>query len=219
MKFNRGIKTLNHLLLCILFSILIMGFQCERDMFVVKPLYEFSEKLSLSPYKKTYVVGDTIWIQFQTADKSLFDKLTGSKISTDTTFLHTSFSIRLLYSTSVLATKMFDTKVEPAIDVQHESGQQFHNVHFKTDCSINRYSFRVGFVLKQKGIFSIQPYCILSACPSKQNVYYSTFKFLFDLSDCNKDIWLSIPPVSRGGELGSTDVKIDRKELFVFKVD
>src|ERR1039457_4556334 len=53
---------------------IIMGTQCGKDFITPSPTYEFSEKLSLTPYKKVYSINDTIWVQFQTNDKSLYDK-------------------------------------------------------------------------------------------------------------------------------------------------
>ena len=68
-----------------------MGTQCGKDIITPNPTYEFSEKLSLTPYKKVYSINDTIWVQFQTNDKSLYDKISNSRISTDTTFLRGGF--------------------------------------------------------------------------------------------------------------------------------
>jgi hypothetical protein len=70
-----------------------MGTQCGKDFITPSPTYEFSEKLSLTPYKKVYSINDTIWVQFQTNDKSLYDKISNSRISTDTTFLKGGFII------------------------------------------------------------------------------------------------------------------------------
>lgn len=92
-------------------------------------------------------------------------------------------------------------------------------LNFTTDCNSNKYFFRVGFIPKETGIYSIEPNIIAADCANKIIRNYSTSKFIFDLADCNKDVWLSIPPASRGGELGSTDVSVDKKELFVFKVE
>lgn len=197
-----------------------MGFRCEKDLPVPSPSYEFEEMLTLIPYKKTYAVGDTIWVQFQTADKTLFDKLSGNRIAADTTFLGVNFNLHKRYPNGNAGELFSDTKVDNALDVSFTPLYTYYNVlDFKTDCGNIPYYFRVGFVPKKKGVYSVEPHADVSPCPDKMGFAYSTFKFTFDLADCNKDVWLSIPAASRGGELGHTDVMIDKKEIFVFRVE
>ncbi len=201
-------------------ALLTMGFQCDKDYPALTPTYEYSEKLTLTPYRKTYAVGDTIWVQFQTADKTLFDKLSGNRISTDTTFLQVNFNFFRRYPIGSTVELFSDTKVDNALDLSFTPLYTYYNVlTFKTDCSNSRYFFAAGFIPKKTGVYSIEPSAQVSPCPNKLILPYSTFKFNFDLADCNKDVWLSIPPQSRGGELGHTDVRIARKEIFVFKVE
>ena len=197
-----------------------MGFQCQKDYPALTPTYEYAEKLMLTPYKKRYAVGDTIWVQFQTADKTLFDKLSGNRIPTDTSFLRVNFNFHRRYPNSTSVELFSDAKVDSALDVNFTPLYTYYNVlNFKTDCGISRYFFKVGFVPKKTGVYSIEPGGDVSPCPNKLNRPYSTFKFTFDLADCNKDVWLAIPSQSRGGELGFTDVRIDKKEIFVFQVE
>jgi hypothetical protein len=202
------------------FALLTMGFQCHKDYPAPTPTFEYAEKLTLAPYKKTYALGDTIWVQFQTANKTLFDKLTGNRIATDTTFLRINFNFHRRYPIGNAVELFSDTKVDNALDVNFTPLYTYYNVlNFKTDCGNSPYFFRVGFVPKKTGVYSIEPHGNLSPCPNKMGFSYSTFRFTFDLADCNKDVWLSIPSQSRGGELGYTDVSIDKKEMFLFKVD
>ena len=70
---------------------IVMGTQCGKDYITPDPTYEYLEKLSLTLYQKVYSINDTIWVQFQTNDKSLYDKKSNSRISTDTTFLRGGF--------------------------------------------------------------------------------------------------------------------------------
>lgn len=206
-------------LLLVFLSLLLMGFQCDIEKIRPKPVFEFSEKISLRPYKKTYKVGDTIWIEFQTADKSLFDKISQNKILKDTTFLRAGFSFRQLYPSATSSAPILETKIDNTLNIEYESASQgFYGLSFKTDCANSRYFIKFGILPKQSGIFSIQPTGAINPCENKQIHHLSSFTFLFDLADCNKDVWLSIPNSSRGGQLGITDVSIDNKELFVYKV-
>jgi hypothetical protein len=201
-------------------ALLTMGFQCEKDYPALTPAHEYAEKLTLTPYKKSYLVGDTIWVQFQTADKTLFDKLRGNRISTDTTFLRVNFNFHRRYPIGNTVELFSETKVENALEVSFTPLYTYYNVlNFKTGCGNSRYFFRAGFVPKKTGVYSIEPHGDVSPCPTKLNVPYTTFRFTFDVADCNKDVWLSIPPQSRSGELGYTDASIDKKEIFVFKVE
>src|SRR5215213_7547868 len=84
----------------IVMSSSMMGFHCGKDSGVLTPVYQFTEKISLAPYKKTYAINDTIWVQFQTTDKKLFDKLSNSRVSTDTTFLTLNFHYHKRYPTN-----------------------------------------------------------------------------------------------------------------------
>ncbi|MCJ8167262.1 hypothetical protein MKJ04_20645 [Pontibacter sp. E15-1] len=44
------------------FACLAMGFQCEEDYPEPEYSHIFQEALSLTPYKKAYAVGDTLWV-------------------------------------------------------------------------------------------------------------------------------------------------------------
>ena len=201
-------------------ALMTMSFQCNKEYPDLITAYEYTEKLTLTPYKKTYAVNDTIWVQFQTADKKLFDKLSSHRVSTDTTFLRVEFNFHRRYPSPIAVELFSDVTVDNALDVSFKPLYTIYNVlNFNTDCGNNRYFFRVGFVPKKTGVYSMEPHGAVSPCPGKSKLPYSTFKFTFDVADCNKDVWLSIPPQSRGGELGHTDVRIDRKEIFVFKVE
>lgn len=207
----------------LLFSTSLMvstGFQCYRDFKPSPPEYEFAEKLSLSPYKKTYALNDTIWVQFQTNNKGLFDKLSNSQILTDTTYLQSRFHYHVRYPRGITPEFFCEVIVDNPIDLTFTPQYSYYNIlMFKTSCNSSNYLIKVAFILKKKGIFSIEPHISPEICPNKTKWYHSTSNFVFDLIDCNKDVWLSIPAASRGGELGFTDIRIDKKEIFVFKVE
>lgn len=95
----------------------------------------------------------------------------------------------------------------------------FNALQFLTACNEHSYFFQIGFILQLAGIYSINPYGILLNCPDKIYFPHSTFGFIFDLTDCNKDVWLSIPNIKKSGNIGFTDVQIDNKEIFIFKVE
>ena len=197
-----------------------MGFECGKPYMEIKPTYEFSEKLTLSPYKKTYSLNDTITIQFITTDKKLFDKLSNSTVPTDTSQFFVRFNYRRRYPIVNRIEYFCDARAENPIDLSFTTFETIYNtLTYKTSCSDPNYLIKVSFIPKKTGIYSIEPFIINEYCPDKIDRPYTTTQFTFDLADCNKDVWLSIPPASRGGELGFTDVSIDKKEIFVFKVE
>jgi hypothetical protein len=208
-------------LILVTIALTTMSLQCRKyDAEPPPPVYEFQEKISLAPYKKTYAVNDTIWVQFQTTDKSLFDKLSGKKVVTDTTFLQADFSCYKIYRPDYDTVTFCDVKIDDPVAPTLVTLYPFHGlVIYQTACNSSNYNFKMGFVPKKAGIYSIQPHIKLMYCPNKMIWQPITSRFIFDLNDCNKDVWLTIPPASRGGQLGSTDVAIDNKEIFVFRVE
>ncbi|HEY5327449.1 MAG TPA: hypothetical protein VIJ27_10655 [Mucilaginibacter sp.] len=79
-------------------ALVTMGLQCRKEYPPeIIPVYQYAEKLTLSPFKKVYAIDDTIWVQFQTPDKTLYDKLSGRRLSTDTTFLNFFFDLTRQY--------------------------------------------------------------------------------------------------------------------------
>lgn len=181
-------------------SLLTMATECRKEYPPQIPVYEFTEKLNLTPYKKIYAVGDTIWVQFQAADKKLFDRQSNSLISMDTTFLQIKVYMQRwfpldhpneLYDSVITA----NTPGMTYTAVKDTPG--FNALQFLTVCNEHSYFFQIGFIPQLTGIYSINPYGILLNCPDKIYFPYSTFRFTFDLTDCNKDIWLSIPNIKK----------------------
>lgn len=201
-------------------SILVMGFQCYKDYQLSPPTYEFAEKMELSPYKKIYSINDTIWIEFRTADKSLYDKASRRRINTDTTSFSQFFYYHKRYPSSSLGDIFCSTVVLAGVNPVFGTPIWYNTLKLDSECSANFYHFKVGFIPKTTGIYSIElPGNIgPKPCPGKLSFFTYVYGFTFDLADCNKDVYLSIPPQSRSGQEGFTDVKIDKKEIFVFEV-
>ncbi|MEO8820621.1 MAG: hypothetical protein ABI267_03655, partial [Ginsengibacter sp.] len=184
------------------------------------PVYQYAENLTLAPFKKVYAIGDTIWVQFQTADKTLYDKLSGGHISTDTTFLKVNFDLTRQYPLEFNLENYAEVKVENGLDVNFEPViAPRDGLTFNTDCGNNPYFFKAGFVLKKTGIFTLQPGAVVTPCPGKKSVLPSSFIFTFDLPDCNYDVWQPIATQSNNGLDSYIDVGIKRKQVYAFKVE
>lgn len=88
----------------------------------------------------------------------------------------------------------------------------------------NNYDFKVGVVLKQKGYYSLGLFDnqrSVVGCPNRTTAFpYSTIAYRFNLSDCNMDIFLSIPKNLRiGYATAYPEREIDNKEVFMLKVE
>lgn len=195
---------------------ILMGTQCRRDFITPDPVYKYSEKLSLTPYKKIYSINDTIWVQFHSTDKSLYDELSDQRVPADTAYLHVMMHYTKHYrigtTSEFFCNVIVDNNPNPDFTI---SATNNNDLNFTTACHSDNFFFRVGFIPIETGIYSINYRIQTFDCPNKIVRNHTTTHFTFDLDDCNKDVWLSIPRASRGGENGSS---IDKKETFYFKV-
>ena len=202
-------------------ALVTMGLQCRKEYPPeIIPVYQYAEKLTLSPFKKVYEIDDTIWVQFQTTDKTLYDKLSGRRLSTDTTFLNFFFDLTRQYPLEFNLENYAEVIVQNGLNVRFGPMiAPLDQLTFNTDCNDDPYFFKAGIVLKKTGVFTLLPGAVVNPCPGKKSVFPSSFIFTFDLADCNKDVWLPIAGQSNNGLNSYIDVGIDRKEVFAFKVE
>ena len=164
------------------------------------------------------MIGDTIWIQFETADKTLFDEMTSTRIATDTTYLNAFVVLDKRHPRTNVSEFYAYVKTDSVEVISFDYASNRYNIlKFKTLCNTNRYFFKIGYILRKTGIFTLEPQSVVWNCPGRKNFMNASFKLMFDLADCNKDIWLTIPAIQRDGQ--NTDARIDNKEIFVFKVE
>jgi hypothetical protein len=198
-----------------------MGTQCDKEFPPpIIHVFKYAEKVTLTPFKKVYAVNDTIWLQFQTMDKTLFDKVSGKRISTDTTFLKVSIDLVRQFPVEFIIENYAEVTVINGINVNFAPVfAPRDNLFFNTECNNGPYFFKVSIVLKKTGVFTLEPFIGVSPCPDKKTVLPSSFSLTFDLDDCNYDIYKSLGRTSYSGLDGYADVGIQRKEIFAFKVE
>ena len=203
----------------IFFSLLTLRFTCGVER--LTSIYQFSEKFTLSPYKKVYTINDTIKLKFTTADKSLYDALSNRKVSTDST----SFTLPFQYVQCSPAQFTVDTLVYTVSSAGSNQGLQIFNGYntlvLNTTCdNSTSYKLELAFVPKRTGIYRIiLPSATLESCASRRNRFpLSTLFFSFDLNDSNKDVYLSIPESQRIGS-AAVERELDWKTAFAFKVE
>ena len=148
-------------------ALITMGLQCGKEFPPqIIPVYQYAENLTLTPFKKTYAVGDTIWVKYQTADKTLYDKLSSRRISTDTTFLKVNFELTRQYPLEFNIEKYADVTVENGLDVNFEPVTAPSDLlTFNTSCNNDPYFFKAGFILKKTGVFTLSPDAQVASCP------------------------------------------------------
>ena len=201
-----------------------MGTQCNKEEIEYK--YNFVEKINLFPIQKSYNLGDTIWLQYTNPNKQLYDSRTRNYIPAETVSVDFQVSFNSRYNAPVNPVDGFcdfltvnGINIGRYLDVY---GTGFLN---SFGCnSNNNYDFTVGVIPKQKGIYSLDLLGVprnVSACSNRISGFpSSTIEFSFNVIDCNKDIYLSIPPQSRGESLkGYTESKIDTKQVYIVKVE
>lgn len=202
-------------------ALITMGLQCGKEAPAqIIPVYQYAENITLTPFKKVYAINDTIWVQFQTTDKTLYDKLSGRHLSTDTTFLKVFFNLTRQYPVEFNTENYADVTVENGLNVTFGPViSPTDGLTFNTDCDNKPYFFKVGIVLKKTGVFTLEPGAVVTPCADKKSVLPSSFNFTFDLSDCNYDVWRPIASQSNNGLDSYIDVGIQRKQVYAFKVE
>ncbi len=200
-----------------------MGFQCGKE-YIEPPKQRFLEKVSLAPAQKVYNVNDTIWIRYITSNKTFLDTISGQRLPTNT--IKFSFGAVLLpkYNTPLNPTDGFCKFILPNnVTAQYTTSQSGTSTYFNVDCdNASAYNIQVGVVLKYQGIYvlNLPDGITLQGCTNQTNPYPSaSVQFIYDLSDCNKDVYLSIPTTSRQEfPVGFTEAQIDFKVAYALKV-
>ena len=197
---------------------LCMSTQCNKEY--TPPTYTFIEKLNLFPAQKVYHTGDTIWLQYNNVGKKLFDYKSGLEIPVDSISIPFMIGFNGRYNHPVSPADGFcDFVSSNGINVGRYLGDfgssDFQNFGCNTN---NNFDFIVGVVLKKTGIYSLDLFGApryLSSCSNRVSNYINgTLEYFFNVQDCNKDIYLTIP-----GASGNMKNKIDSKKAFVVKVE
>src|SRR5690606_4519097 len=86
--------------------------------------------------------------------------------------------------------------------------------------------FEIGIVLKQRGIYKLNLdqrsnfNRVVSCTNQPADFPVSTLTYKFNVADANKDVYLSIPPISRSeSPAGTTEREIDQKHIFMVRVE
>jgi len=205
-------------------AMLCVGTQCNKEDIVYQ--YSFIEKIDLFPSQKSYHLGDTIWLQYVNPNKRLFDHLTRQYILADTVAITLQVAFNSRYNAPFNPADGYCDYVSSyGTNVGRYLDTNGSGLLLEFGCSSNNsYDFKIGLVLKEKGIYSLDLAQIsrsVAACTNRISAFpLSTIMYRFNVADGNKDIFLSIPPDSRGESVkGFTENKIDNKETYIVQVE
>lgn len=208
-------------LAAIIITTLCMATTCPRDE-QEQPKYVFHEKFDLLPAQKAYNLGDTIWVEYDNPNKMFFDTLSGQSVPVDSVRLTLWFRYTNRYNGPDSPATGYSDFIQPGpssgIPATYRGYSTFP---FHFGCTpTDPYKFRVGFVPKYTGIFSldISSQTYLNDCPSRVKAFpYSEVYYSFNVIDANKDVYLTIPPANRRDSTWTLR-DIDRKKIYVFAV-
>lgn len=200
-----------------------MGLQCDKNDILYK--FFFQEKVDLFPERKTYKTGDTIWVEYINPDQKLYDKASGQRIAIDTVSVDFEIGITPWYYNPVTdPPDGFCEFIIPAgIQSSRTLGPYGTSLFAWLGCGTNSYNIKIGLVLKYKGIYSLglpdERY--VNRCASRITDFPSSvIGYRFNMTDGNKDIYLSIPSFARGESIkGYTENRIADKQTFFFQVE
>lgn len=202
----------------------LMGTTCYKGDIIDPPKQDFVETLNLFPAQKTYLINDTIWLQFQTTNKTLFDTLSNQRLpSSSVKFL---FNIVLLpkYDNPSVPSGNFCDFVLPANVVPNtRASPNGIATTFEVGCDNSMaYDVKVGIVLKYKGVYvlDMSSNTPLLPCSGVTNPYPSaSIRFKYNLNDTNKDVYLNIPASARNEfPSGLTEKQLEAKVAYAFGV-
>lgn len=201
-----------------------MGFQCDKDEIEYK--HNFVEQVNLFPAQKSYRVGDTIWLQYANPSRSLNDVKTSQRITADTVSIDFGLSFNIRYGVQFIPVDGLCDYITPnGLNIGRTLGPgNGTGFSYTFGCTgSSGYDFRIGIVPKQTGIYSLDlgNNGFVSSCANRTIGFpFSNIGYRFDLADCNKDVYLTIPQNARSeSPRGSTEEKIDNKQVYVFRVD
>lgn len=210
-------------ILFILFGFINLNLQCRKD-FPPEPVYKyfFQEKISVTPYRLNYNVGDTIIFRLNIPGKKLFDTQTNTNVFFDSASFSMGVNLTLLYNNPYIgdgpfASFFYSSGVSAFSQTYTGSTIAF----ITTGCShTTDYEATVGVILVKKGVFSIGIYgndiknCYNGFATRAQ------FRLSMDIDDTHKSFYQQLPLT----DIGKTEdmnvlSQLDSKNIAIINVE
>ncbi len=193
--------------------------QCDKEEYQ----HHFLEKVELSPERKSYNVGDTIWLQYSNPDNRFFDRFKRLDLGIDSALISFELKLNAQYNTPVGPPDGFcDFVTAGGVNNGRYLYDYRTSLSTMIGCDNNAYNFKIGVVLKQKGIYSLEmPLDFsLQSCPLRANrIPLSRIEYQFNIIDGNKEVYQAIPLSLRMDGSGYMENEIDNKRAMMIQVD
>jgi hypothetical protein len=207
--------------------LLCMAFQCGVEKEEIDYTYRFAETIDLVPAQKSYLLGDTIWVQYANPQQELFDATTNQNVSAESVSIDFEIFFNARYQAPVNPADGFcDFVTEEGHKIARPSGHYGAGLFQTVGCNNEGYDLKVGIVPKHTGIYSLElrhigPPAQVKACANRPAAFpASSIAYTFNLADVNKDVYLGIPPQARGESVnGLSESRVDSKKVYMVKVE
>lgn len=202
----------------------LQGLQCDKyeGYEDVPPEHNFSESVSILPYRLTYTVGDTIWLRINIPNKKLFDENRGERILFESASFNSLAQVQLLYANPYVGDGPFVRFIYPQ-GISASTNNYSYNTQavIKFGCApSNDYQLALGMVLLKEGVFGIYFNTgSIEQCATNIN-RNSRLKFKFDVADTRKSFYQSLPFEAIGKKPDEYVLTaLDKKEMVLVQVN
>ena len=219
------LRNINNIFALLLITIITMGSKCRKDDDDIKSYqYNFLEPINLYPYKNTYQIGDTIFLEYHRNSKVLFDEDSNREVEIDSVNFEFRFLLRGFPGLQNSPSDDYYGLILPNRSYSsYDRDKKLTQINIQSGgCTTNKSNnFKAGIILRKAGTFALELQHSASNAASCVMIRHDGFlsgliRFRFTLSNLNKDIYHTIPEAFR---CSSCDKFIDDKEMFVFKVE
>ena len=211
----------------------IMGFQCDKYP-TDEPEYDFEIGVKITPEQEIYKVGDTIKLNYQIKDNSLFDNRTGKSIllgQTSIPFI-IYFGVRSDESQSYSLPNKFVVKVNNALEnlISLKENGQFSKLRYNLSCEETQGVFdaEIMCVPQESGIYKFEVwqekeiyFSGMEDCSEYvTDQHYANLSYKFSVNNSNKK-WMKespLPPNHIIVGVDQTEQKTEEKRIYWIKV-
>ena len=114
--------------------------------------FEFDIPYTITPMQDTFSVGDTIWMEFDFSNQ-MYNKNNGKTYTVnDFEFKMYGFTVDLLDTLTVKPMQF--TMLDKDGNIDEDRDRNGYYYHINTKMTDNKYTWRAGFVLEEKGLFA-----------------------------------------------------------------
>ncbi|MEO9022596.1 MAG: hypothetical protein ABI237_19555 [Ginsengibacter sp.] len=211
------------LILSLFFGLINLKLQCNKDRQQPPDYkYQFSEKISVSPYRLNYHVGDTIMLQLDVPGKKLFDSKTNSEVYYDSVSFNIGVNVNLVFNNPYIGDGPFASFIfYPGVSAYSQTYSGTTLAFLTTGCNLSSgYQVKVGVVLLKKGVFAMGVYNSSIQNCFNGNAMNAQVQFSMDIDDTHTSYYQGLP-FSDIGKFQDKNVlfQLDSKMMAIINVE